>query len=373
MAMRSLVSAVVCFSLGAIAVLLALEAVLRVLPATSGFNPSPMTEATPLHNFEPHRPYRYSQTWAMLNPHASMTNNYGHIAPVDYQAGSRPMIVVGDSFIESVMNDFGDTVQGILGARLGAGQPVYGLGASGLSVSDYVVLARQARDEFSPTAAVFLISDGDISESLLYRPGGYVLQQRGSEYNLGYVPRSPNASMAWVRARIGDLALYDYLRGNLKFSPENLIAGFGWGESGRAAPKRTPLAIATELRVADWFLTGLASATGVAPECTVVLIDADRYAMYDAKLASVPKDSPEVRRFLIDRGRTLGFHVLDLEPAFRAAYAQTRLKLDHWPIDRHWNRRGHAVAADEVMKALFANPVSSQCKPGTGTRANPGR
>lgn len=370
--MRSLIRAAACFTLGVIAVLLALEALLRALPAMSGFNPSPMPQAAPLYNFEPHRAYRYSQTWAMLNPHAGMTNNYGHIAPIDYQAGSRPMIVVGDSFIESLMNDFGDTVQGILGARLGAGQPVYGLGASGLSVSDYVMLARQARDEFSPTAAVFLISDGDISESLLYRPGGYVLQQRGSEFSLGYVPRSPNAFMTWVRARVGELALYDYLRGNLKFSPDDVLTGFGLGKAGGRAPKRVPLDVSTERRVADWFLTVLSSASGVAPECTVLLIDADRYAMYDSKLASVPKDSPEVRRFLIDRGRSLGFHVIDLEPAFRATYAQTRLKLDHWPIDRHWNRRGHTVAADEVMNALFASPAPTRCKPGAGVSSNPG-
>lgn len=370
--MRSLIRAAACFAFGVIAVLLALEALLRALPATSGFNPSPMSQAAPLYNFEPHRAYRYSQTWAMLNPHAGMTNNYGHIAPIDYQAGSRPMIVVGDSFIESLMNDFGDTVQGILGARLGAGQPVYGLGASGLSLSDYVVLARQARDEFNPTAAVFLISDGDISESLLYRPGGYVLQQRGSGFNLAYLPRSPNAFMARVRARVGNLALYDYLRGNLKFSPIDAVAGFGSGKVGGRIPKRVPVEIAAEQRVADWFLTELSAASGVAPECTVLLIDTDRYSMYDSRLASVPKDSPEVRRFLIDRGRNLGFHVVDLEPAFRATYAQTRVKLDHWPVDRHWNRRGHAVAADEVMKALFANPTASRCRPGAGASSNSG-
>jgi hypothetical protein len=136
-----------------------MEGLLRLLPVSSGLQPGPDTASWPLHNYEAHRPYRYSYTWAMLNAHAGVTNNYGHIAASDYRAGSRPLVVIGDSFIESLMNDHGDTLQGILGQRLGPSRPVYGLGASALSASDYLILAGQANAEFSPAAAAFLISD----------------------------------------------------------------------------------------------------------------------------------------------------------------------------------------------------------------------
>ena len=106
MQVRSALRAVTCFLLGAGAVLLVLEAVLRVLPAVSGLNPSAAADTAPLRNYEPHRAYRYSYTWAMLNAHRGTTNNYGQIAPQDFRASSQPMIVVGDSFIESLMNDF---------------------------------------------------------------------------------------------------------------------------------------------------------------------------------------------------------------------------------------------------------------------------
>src|SRR5678815_2654688 len=139
--MRTAVRALGCWALGALATLALLEGLLRLLPVSSGLQPGPDTAAWPLHNYEAHRPYRYSYTWAMLNAHAGVTNNYGHIAASDYRTGSRPLVVIGDSFIESLMNDHGDTLQGILGQRLGPSRPVYGLGASALSASDYLLLA----------------------------------------------------------------------------------------------------------------------------------------------------------------------------------------------------------------------------------------
>ena len=168
------------------------------------------------------------------------------------------------------------------------------------------------------------------------------------------------------------LALYNYVRGNLKFSPTDLVAGFARGKAGTAPARRGASEPAAEREVADWFLSELARVSGVAPACTVLLIDADRYAIYEPRLAAAPKDSSATRRHLIERGQALGFRVIDLEPVFRAEYARTRLKFDHWPIDRHWNLHGHAVAANAVLQTLFAGASSTACRPGgvTGSSAN---
>lgn len=359
--MQSFLRGTASFLLGALALLVLLEGLMRVLPVSMGLGPTPDPAAWPLHAYEPNRPYRYSYSWAMLNAHAGTTNNYGHITPQDFRSGSRPMIVVGDSFIESQMNDYADTVQGMLGSRLGADHPVYGLGISGMSASDYVVLARQTRAEFAPSAAVFLISDGDISESLLPRNGGYFLRRRGAEFVPEFVPLSPSPVMVWVRAHVGELALYAYLRNNLKFSPGDIGRAFKWGASGAShAPQSAP-AGDNERDVTEWFLGELPRATGVPPQCIVLLVDADRYAIYDPKRASSPNDSPEIRRDLISRGRAMGFKVVDLGPLFRAEFAQTRTKFDFWPLDRHWSRVGHALAADAVMSALFTGAPDRAC------------
>jgi hypothetical protein len=374
--MRNALRSCSLFVLGAAAVLVAFECVLRALPTYSGLQPNPAPQDYPLRGYEASKPYGYSYGWAMLNAHRGTTNNYGHVAPFDFRAGSHPMIVVGDSYIESLMNDYDETLQGILGTRLGAGRPVYGMGLSALSASDYVELARRARGEFAPASGVFLITDGDFVESLVPRAGGYHLERRGAELVPRFVPLTPNPIMHALQRTVGRSALYDYLRSNLKFSPGDVLRALGSGHGGpppasaAAAVSAQPTPAAYDTRqIVDWFLAELPRASGVAPACTVLLVDSDRYAIYEGHARVTPKESPEARRRLLERGAELGFKVVDLGPLFADEYSHSRLKLDHWPVDRHWNRHGHAVAADAVMAALFAGGLGTPCAPGT----DPGR
>ena len=366
--LRSLLS----FAAGALALLLLLEGVFRVLPTMSGLGPSRATDAYPLRAYEPSRPYQYSYGWDMLNAQQGTTNNYGQIAPRDFVLASRPLIVVGDSYVESLMNDYGDTLQGVLGERLGVDRPVYGFGVSGLAASDYLVLARLARDEFTPSAAVFVITDGDFVESFAPRPGAYHLERNGGALALAHRALSPSPAMDWVRSRIGRSALYDYLRSNLKFSPSDVWSAFkalGRG-TATAAPSAPAAASENSRQALEWFLRELPAASGVVPACTVLLVDADRYAIYDPSDASTPKDPAATRSRLLTLGHELGFHVVDLGPTFAAEYERTRLKLDYWPVDRHWNKHGHAVAADVVMKTLFDGNAGSSCTPGVHSAAS---
>ena len=121
-------------------------------------------------------------------------------------------------------------------------------------------------------------------------------------------------------------------------------------------------------------LTGFEAWGGVLaytlPQCTGLLIDADRYAIYDPKLASPPKDAPWLKRYLMDRARDGGFKVVDMAPLFHAEYARTRLKFDYWPVDRHWSRVGHELAAEAVMTALFSGTDGSACMPGNAAAGN---
>src|SRR5258705_1351061 len=137
------------FCMGAAAVLLALELALRALPVSTGLYQDGRPDLWPLHNFMAHLPYTHSTSWELQNARHGRTNNYGQLAPFDYIPGSRPVIVVGDSYIESQMNDYRDTLQGYLGTMLGARERVYGMGVSGMSMSDYLVLANQAAAEFA--------------------------------------------------------------------------------------------------------------------------------------------------------------------------------------------------------------------------------
>jgi hypothetical protein len=175
-----------------------------------------------------------------------------------------------------------------------------------------------------------------------------------------------------MQKTVGRSALYDYLRSNLKFSPGDVLRALGNGHGGpspamaAAVTSVQPTPAANDGRqILEWFLAELPRVSGVAPACTVLLVDSDRYAIYEGRATVAPKESPDVRRRLLERGAQLGFKVVDLGPLFVAEYSRSRLKLDHWPVDRHWNRHGHAVAADAVMAALFAGGLGTPCAPGT--------
>lgn len=355
------------FGLGIVLALVLLEIVLRFLPVSMGMHRTTEHARWPLQNTEPHLRYTYSIGWGMLNAHRGTTNNYGQVAPFDYRRDRRPVIVIGDSYVESLMNPYEDTLQAQLGQRIGAPEAVYGLGVSGLSASDYVGLSRLARDEFAPAAAVIVVTDGDLSESLFARTGNYSLAPERDGFRLNYDPLRGESLATRVRKVIGDLSLHRYLQANLQFSFDPLWERLRRDDTAPPPPAIRPFEdVALQKKVADWFLAELPGSLSLPPECVVLLVDTDRYAIYKAELASPRKDTPAARQYFVERARALGFRVSDLEPVFRARHAEDHAKLDHWPIDRHWNRLGHGVAADEAYRLLVrqAEPPGRACLAG---------
>lgn len=364
--MRRIFPKVMWLVAGAIFSIVLIEAVLRQLPVTMGLYRTTQFARWPLQSSEPALPYANSHGWTMFNSHRGVTNNYGHIASFDYKKNSQPVLVIGDSFIESLMNDYADTLQAQLGRMLDEPESVYGLGVSGLSASDYVALSHLARDEFSPKAAIFLITDGDFSESLRKRIGNYYLVPNGASFKLEYAPLKDESFMRKVRSAVGDISIYRYFQVNLQFSTAKLLDGFR-NKPEPQAQSITPVENSNEQKkIAEWFLTELPSALGLSPECIVFLMDSDRYAIYKAQLASPRKDNPEVRKHFIEQAHRLGFMVSDLDPVFRTLYATNHIKFDYWPQDRHWNRVGHGVGAKEAYRLLLTNrqPQRKNCLPG---------
>ena len=344
---------------GAMLAAVAAEGVLRLLPVSMPLQRTSNVERWPLQNTEPHTPYSYSLGWSMRNAHRGVTNNYGHVAPFDFRAHSHPVVVVGDSFVEALMNDYGDTLQAALGRRIGAPQGVYGLGVSGLSASDYVAMARLARDEFEPRAAVVVVVDGDLSESLIARRGSHHLVEESGHLRLAYDPVRVDSLATRVRKAIGDVSLHRYFQVNLQFAPENLLTMRAHPDAV-AHQAASPLDTARQRRVVDWFLDELARGFGIAPSCVALLLDSDRYAIYGPELATPRKDAPDARRYLIEEASRRGYRVRDLDPVFRERFARDHIRFDHYPIDRHWNGVGHRVAADEAYRLLFGEDTGGR-------------
>lgn len=359
--MRTLLLRMMWLALGALAALLLLEGIFRLLPVSQGLYRTEHFERWPLFGYEPHRAYTYSISWQMLNAHHGMTNNYGHLAPFDYRNSSHPLVVIGDSFVESQMNSYAETLHGQLGELLGSRELVYGLGFAGLSASDYLALSRLAKEEFAPAAAAFVIVDGDISESLSANLGHRYFVPQGDSFRLNYRPLYGNTPMKAVRRKIGEVSLYRYIFANLGFSFDEVFK-FGWGKE-QTRPGHSADDAELQRKAIDYFLAELPRGLGVPPQCIAFLVDTDRYAIYKPQSASLPKEAPGTRRYFLDQAERLGFAVSDLDIVFRAHYAKNHTKFDYWPIDRHWNKTGHGVAAEEAYRLLFG-AGKRECLPG---------
>jgi hypothetical protein len=343
------------FCVGAAAVLVTLELVLRMLPVSVGLYQTERSDLWPLNSFQAHLPYTVSTTWELRNARHGRTNNYGHLTPFDYVPGSRPVIVVGNSYIESQMNDYLDTLQGRLGIMLGQTEPVYGMGVSGLSMSDYLAMAGQASAEFAPRAAVFVLVNGDISDSLIDRPGHYYFRETTDGWNLTLHPRSMHPLLTRVRQSVGDLYLFRYATQNLRFTMPELAPVFREAKArGLAAPVGKE--VAAQFAAVDRFLAELPGRSGIEPRCIAFLLDGDRFGIYDPRLASPLVDLPEAREHFIRKASALGYRVADMQPLFRQDYKIRRRHFDYYPIDAHWNGLGHRLAAERAYDLLFRRP-----------------
>src|SRR5882672_6512614 len=346
--LRSLARRAALFCAGAGAAIVVLELALRLLPVSIGLYLTQEAGIRPLGTYEPHLRFTYSMAWDMLDVRHGRTNNYGQLAPFDYVPGSRPVIVVGDSYIESQMNDYGDTLQGVLGRLLGAVAPVYGLGVSGLSMSDYLALASQASAEFAPRAAVFLLVDGDIAGSLIDQPGYYHFRKTADGLELELHPRKLHPWLNRVRRSVGDLYLFRYATQNLRFTPPSLGSLV---REAQAQPLAAPDATA-EYAVVDRFLTDLPRRAGIRPQCVAFLVDADRFGLYDPRHPTPPADLPEAKAYFLRRAAELGYRVADLEPMYGAHFRRHRRYFDYYPVDRHLNALGHRLAAEQAYALL---------------------
>jgi hypothetical protein len=340
------------FCAGAAAVLVVLELALRLLPVTVGLYQSDRTDLWPLHNFQAHVPYTHSMTWEMRNARHGWTNNYGQLAPFDYVRGSRPVIVVGDSYIEAQVNEYADTLQGQLGAMLAPAAPVYGFGASGSALSDYLVLAGQAAREFAPRAAVFLLINGDISESLLDQTGHYHFRDTAEGLVLAFHPRDPRSLRQRLRWTIGEIRLSRYVSQNLRFT----LPGFAplFREAKARAPDASDEPDArAQFAAVDRFLAELPGRSGIEPRCIAFLLDGNRYGIYDPRRAFGEADLPEARAYFIRRALELGFRVADLQPVFGEHYRLHRRHFDYYPVDAHLNGLGNRLAAEQAYDLIY--------------------
>lgn len=328
--------------LGMLAMAVLLEIVLQCLPVFSGMRLQPSNEQLPLSRYVPGQHYVYSYGWALGNARQGVINRDGFANSPDFTAGAKAL-VVGNSFVESLMLDYPDTLQGQLEHKLGG--KVLAAASSGNTLADTLELVRYYVPRYQPRSVVLLIDSGNMNS--LLAPAA-----RGHSHFLadGQAVRvQHNAySESTLKQIVSRSALARYVYYNLKL-PDWLSNA--WRRPAGAAAGAPAPAGEARARVLDYYLSQLqlvGNSTGVR---FIFVIDGERNLLYDPRHAKA-NWLGDGRQFLIDRLAQHGYGVVDMQPVMAKHWAQQQERLDFLPMDVHWNRVAHGLAAQQVLPML---------------------
>ena len=333
--------------LGMLALLAALELVLRALPVSDAtmkdYHLDPMVLSYPAG----HR-WTTSIGWDLRQPRHHRANNAGFLAAHDFRPDPQAVALIGDSLVEASGLSPADRPDAQLERAL-AGPPVFGLGAPGSSLLDHVERLRFAHDRYGIRRFVIPLENGDVAQSLC--GSGNVHGPCLDPQDL--TPRTERLPPAGPLKRVlRHSALLNYLFGQLKLSGPRL-----WQQAvTQARPALSPPPLkappgpdapwsAKEQAVADAFLRRIAP----------VLADSRVLVVIESRHAALPAGRPaHLARFdgFSAQLRGAGIAVLDLAPAFEGAWHRTGLPLEIGPYDEHFNALGTRTLADAIAATL---------------------
>ncbi len=365
--MRELAPRLLALSLGVGLPLIAAEGTLRLLPVSTGLGALPVNATDPVLRFVADSEFTYSNGWRLQMVNRGHINNAGFVSDLNYQTGtSAPPLaaVIGDSYVEAAMVPWADTIAGRLGAALEGRARVYGFGASGAPLSQYLVWARHARDQFGAERYVFVVVGNDFDESLVSVSDGggfhYFDDLSGADpWPLVRIDYAPGPLRRLARA--STLTRYLIHQLHVEKTPGQLarllgVAATGPRWVGNTAASVAPERLERSARAIERFLELLPEATGVAPDQVLLVLDGIRPQLYGDGLSGAGESYFGVmRRELLQRAGTHGYPTIDLQPRFIEEHRASGQRFE-FEIDGHWNGDGHAVATRAVLESgLFSS------------------
>jgi hypothetical protein len=259
--------------------------------------------------------------------------------------------VFGDSFVESMMNDYSEALTGALSSMLGPSLPLMNFGISNSAMAHYLGSAPLIASRFHPDAAVVVVGVNDFTSSFKSEPGRFHWA-RGAKFPVELVPERGSSA---TRRLLRSLALTRYVRGSLHMTPRTLFREQSTSEAA-PPPCHDEVLSGDDRALIQAFIERFASALAVAPERVVLVFDSDRQSIYQRK---PPQSACVTRDFLANQlaaalAKRAGYHVVDTKPIFDEYYVRTRHQVDYLPEDGHWNAEGHKLVAQRVALILRA-------------------
>jgi hypothetical protein len=325
--------------LGTVLATLALEALFQFLPVDSGLRLQPTTADMPFTRALSREPYVYSHGWAMTNARRGNVNQEGFNNSPDF-ADHAKVLIIGDSYIESFMLAYSDTVQGHLSQQLNG--DVYAAAASGNGLADSLVLARYYAPRIHPRNIVVFVRDSDVSDILLPPDRGHSgFRVDGDAVELTHTPYSESQSKQPVLRSALARYIYFNLKARVLLAP---ASGSNGNQSHSGAEQ------AGRNRALTCYFEQLQLLSREVGTHIIFLVDGARKGIYagDGSKTWVGDD----REYFITQARQARFTVADMQPVFAQHWAALHERMDFLPNDGHWNSVAHRLAAQQVAPLL---------------------
>ena len=287
-------------------------------------------------------------------------NNDGWNSAIDYapaKGRGKPLVaLIGDSYIEALQVNVGESVADDLRRRQAGRREVYSFGFSGAPLSQYLQMSRYVREVFRPDVLVFNIVYNDFDQSLReLDPLPYFLQLTAAAGALREVPPVPYTPSR-IKRFAAHSALVRYLWLNMHLPDWLRSWGAPEGDPGRFYGSVDVVKLQRHREVIEQATLKLVSQIREENPGTEIwfMMDAPRIEIYAGQPGAGRLGwLHQLVRSACERS---GCRFLDLSEPFRARYERDHVLLN-FPNDYHWNEAAHALAAEVLDTALDESPA----------------
>ena len=150
---------------GVVALLLAYEALFRLLPVSSAIRSGYYIDPQ-IPTYPPHHHWHVATGWDLRNPQRLSSNGHGFVSTREFTPDPLAIGLVGDSYVEASMLASGDRPGAQLEQAQSGRRPVYAMGSPGSSLLDYAERIRFASQHFGVRDFVVWVEVGDLRQSL---------------------------------------------------------------------------------------------------------------------------------------------------------------------------------------------------------------
>lgn len=345
---------------------LLLEGIFRFLPVCGDLKIAPLNNENPIPRWTPDRTITWSKGWNFSIVNKIRINNYGFVNNQDYDKNLKTQLltVIGDSYVEAAMVPYDETLHGRLAHFVGNKGRIYSMGISGSPLSNYLIYAELAKEEFNSNGMVFVIIANDYDESY------YKYRLSPQHY---YFIESPEGGLIltredWepgiLRTLISRSQLMLYFFRNLGGAEriKQVLKGFMGGQRYVANVSITMDEERLEVskKVVDAFFEELPIRSGLDTSQILFVVDGIRSAIYNPETKSEVEQSYAywMNSYFIDKAISLGYEVINMHEVFEKHYRIKNQRFEY-PTDWHWNGLGHEVVANAIIKSNVFNKIFS--------------